>query len=180
MAANKSTVSAADLKNLKDFNKEAEQGKWIRRSNPNYAKLNIELEKFIDNARDIKNTLSDKKKIVSPKNIITEVKQKDTESFIEYFEMELKKVEKTKSYNFYRNSVSKLNNLKGYLKGEDLLFTEIDLNFLTNYEIHLREKGNCENTINTNLRLIRIFYYKAINEKELVLKNPFKIYIHEI
>jgi site-specific recombinase XerD len=169
-------ISSGVFVKIKDFNKEAEQGKWIRRSNPNYIKLNLELEKFITNVRDIKNTLSDKKKIVSPKNIITEVKQKDTESFIEYFEMELKKVEKTKSYNFYRNSVSKLNNLKGYLKGEDLLFTEIDFNFLTNYEIHLREKGNCENTINTNLRLIRIFYYKAINEKELVLKNPFKIY----
>jgi len=169
-------VSTSVFVKLKDFNNKAEYGKWIRRSNPYYAKLNNELEKFITNARDIKNTLSDKKKIVSPKNIITGVKHKDTESFIEYFEKELKKVEKTKSYNFYRNSVSKLNNLKGYLNGEDLLFTEIDLNFLTNYEIHLREKGNCDNTINTNLRLIRIFYYKAINELELVLKNPFKIY----
>lgn len=169
-------ISSGVFVKIKDFNKEAEHGKWIRRSNSNYTKLNNELENFIIKARDIKNTLSDHKKIVSPKNIITVVKYKDTESFIEYFEKELKIVEKTKSYNFYRNSVSKLNNLKGYLKGKDLLLSEIDLNFLTSYEIHLREKGNCENTINTNLRLIRIYYYKAIDEKELVLKNPFKKY----
>ena len=46
-------ISSGVFVKIKDFNKEAEQGKWIRRSNPNYTKLNLELEKFINNANGL-------------------------------------------------------------------------------------------------------------------------------
>jgi site-specific recombinase XerD len=165
----------------KDFNKKAEAGKWIRRSNPEYASLNETLSKKIKQAKEAENKLSNNNQVATAKNIISEVKHKESGSFIKYYESALNNVEKTASYNFHKNALSKLNNLKGFLQGKDLLISEIDSDFLTNYEIHLEKKGNSDNTINSNIKLLRIFYYKAIKDKKktnknLMINNPFEDY----
>jgi integrase len=62
------------------------------------------------------------------------------------------------------------------LKGKDLLFTDIDLSFLKEYETAMRKEGKATNTIYTNLKTIRIFFYRALKEKKLNIYNPFKDY----
>lgn len=167
-------ISTGVFVHQNDFNKKADIGKWIRRSNPKYATLNEELEKFIQDAKDAKLNLEKNKQVVTVKNIISQVKHKNTDSFIEFYETSLENVLLTRSYNFYKNSVSKLKNLKAFLNGNDLLFSEVDYEFLSKYEEHLYGKGNAKNTVFTNLKTIRIYFYRAVKEKKLAVYNPFK------
>lgn len=162
----------------KHFNKNAEPGKWIRKTNPEFAVLNDELEELIKDARKAKGVLQSKRQTVSKENIISLMKEVNTDSFISYWEAELPIIKEAKSIDFYRNCKSKLNNLKVYLNGKDLLFTGIDAKFLKGYEAHMKKKGNSHNTIVTNLKMIRIIFYYAIKDKDkkLNVQNPFAEY----
>jgi site-specific recombinase XerD len=169
-------ISTGIFINPKDFNPKADYGKWIRRSNPKHAKYNEDLETFISKAKEAKTNIEVSKKQITANSIISELKNTNTDSFIVFYEEELKKVYYTNSYNFYKNSLSKLENLRKYLKGKDLLFTDIDLSFLKEYETAMRKEGKATNTIYTNLKTIRIFFYRALKEKKLNIYNPFKDY----
>ncbi len=159
---------------FKDFNKKADSGKWIRKSNSRFNQLNSELDSKINELKDAKTKLQRNIAVVTSKQIIAEAKQKNTDSFIEYWENILPVVRETKSYNFFKNSVSKLKNLNEFLKGRDLLFTDLNYEFLTRYQAYMIKKGSSINTIYTNLKTIRIYFYRAVKEKRLQVYNPFK------
>lgn len=162
---------------FKDFNKKADAGKWIRKTNPRHVKLNEELESKINELKDAKTKLLKNIAVVTSKQIIAEAKHKNTDSFIDYWEGILPVIKQSKSYNFYKNSVSKLKNLNQFLKGKDLLFTEVDYAFLSRYEAYMKKKGSAKNTIYTNLKTIRIYFYRAIKEKRLQVFNPFNDFV---
>ena len=67
-----------------------------------------------------------------------------------------------------------MNKLKEYLEGEDLVFQEVNLDFLSQFQDFLVEKGNNSNTIHNNFTAFRTIYYKAIEEgKVKQVHNPF-------
>lgn len=162
------------------FNKKADFGKWIRRSNPDYSKLNSDLEKKIKEAKE---ALSNTNKTInnpSLSRIISEIRFKDTGSFIDYFEEKLVQFKNTKSISYHKHLTSKLNNLKEFLNKQDLLFTELNVSFLNRFEAYLmdskRDKGALNsNSAISNLRAIRTILYEAIKEERYEGKNPFYV-----
>jgi integrase/recombinase XerD len=164
----------------KDFNKNASEGKWIRKSNPKHLKLNTDLDEFIEDAKKAKKVLKNNNQTISKDKIASMLNEEDskihTDSFIEYWKAILPKIHNAKSVEFHRNCESKLNKLIKYLgEGKDLLFTELDTKFLNKYESYMKQKGNNLNTIATNLKMIRIVYNMALGiskkKRNLDLKN---------
>jgi integrase len=155
----------------KDFNKKAESGKWIRRTNPEYVNLNKKLADKITEAKDAESKLEKNNQPATAKRIISEVRNKNTDSFIGYFKEKVAQFKLTRSIGYYKHLNSKLNNLEAYQK--EILFTEITVSFLNSYEAHLTEQGLNENSITSNLRAIRTILYKSYSEDRFEGPNPF-------
>lgn len=70
-----------------------------------------------------------------------------------------------------------LNSLSKYCSPQKLLFIDIDVKFLTDYEMHLRSIGNKDNTIFNRLKTLKAAYNKAIKEKIIKKEyTPFEEY----
>ena len=60
-------------------------------------------------------------------------------------------------------------------KSLDISFLEINLQFLNEFEIFLKKKGNVSNTIATKFSVLKAVYNKAIEDKIFICReNPFK------
>ncbi len=53
--------------------------------------------------------------------------------------------------------------MKDFKANEDLIFVDIDVKFLENFQAFLKSKGNSQTTIHSNFRSIRAWFYKAID-----------------
>ena len=69
------------------------------------------------------------------------------------------------NWKIYNSSFSSLKNFTN--DKLDLLFSEIDVHWLNNYEQWLRKKGNKDTTISIHFRTLRAVYNKAIAAKSL-------------
>jgi len=156
-----------------DFNKKAEYGKWIRKSNPDHKRLNNQLEEKIQEAKEALNSLEKENKSASAKSIISKVKEENAESLLKYFEAKLILFFQTKSVGYYKHLKSKLNNLSEYLKGKDILFSEVNVTFLNEYESYLLQRGLNKNSTASNLKAIRTIINEAIKEDIYTGQSPF-------
>ena len=88
----------------------------------------------------------------------------------------LKMAHKIGNANSYRDSK---NSLKGFTKSKNLLFSDIDIRFLNQYETYLRGKNLADTSIAAYMRSLRALYNKAINEdivkRDYYPFNKFKI-----
>jgi len=165
-----------------DFNKKAEFGKWIRRSNSKYQKLNQVLKEKISEAEEIHNQFEKNNQSISASNIVKAIKTgntESTESFIKFYEDRLSKYYDSHSASYYKNVKAKLKKLKLYLKEikvTDLLFKEINVKFLKDYEHYLLKEGLKENSRIDHFKKIRSVLYEAMEEDLYEGKNPFKGY----
>jgi integrase len=164
-------ISTGIFLKFDEFNKEADYGKWIRKSNPNHKKLNSDIEDFIEKAKKASKTIEKNNQIVSAKSIINEVNNKNTGSFTDYFKAKLEIYLTTNSAGYYKHLKSKLNNLNEF--NSNILFTELNVSLLNKYEVHLKKKGLNDNSVTSNLRAIRTILYEAIKEDLFEGKNPF-------
>jgi integrase len=103
--------------------------------------------------------------------------QKDrlpTQSFLAYADniaRQFSKAGKERSWLKYDRVIGKL---RKFLDSTDLLFHQITVGFLREYETCLRSLGNGDSTVNTDLRTIRAILYRAMDEGLFPQeKNPF-------
>jgi len=163
-----------------DFNKKAEFGKWIRRSNPDYQKLNNSLKAKIKEAEDSLYKIQENKQSPTASNIVAGIKTSFTNSFIDFYEEKLKDFETTKSISYHKHLTSKLNNLKEYIGTNELMISDVNVSFLNKYEAYLMSNKRANGPLNgnsaiSNLRAIRTIMYKAIEEDNFEIKNPFAV-----
>ncbi len=82
--------------------------------------------------------------------------------------------------NFYtfarkvRKDEKELNRIINFAK-EDVMLSDIDVNFLRNYERHERDRGMAQNTINTSFKYLRRILNQAVSEG-LIGKSPLESY----
>lgn len=75
-----------------------------------------------------------------------------------------------------QNYISVLKRLQNYIKTSSLLFTDITVDFLNQYDTYLIKEGIKRNTINFHFKIIRSVIYKAMNESQPLMtkdQNPF-------
>lgn len=65
-----------------------------------------------------------------------------------------------------------INKLVEYLKGKDLIFPEVNYDFLKAYERHLKNIGNGTNTIHANMKTLRAIYNEAIRGRHYRPSDP--------
>lgn len=156
-----------------DFNKRADYGKWIRKSNIKHKSLNASLEKFIDKHKQAKSEIENSKQQPTARSIINAVKHRNTISFTAYYKEKLEYYKATTSPSYYWHLQSKFNNLQTFQK--DILFAEIDVAFLNKYEAYMKgDKKLSDNSVTSNLRAIRTILYNAYAEDVYEGKNPFR------
>lgn len=159
-----------------EFNKKTKTGAWIRQSNPDYSSLNKQLERKIKEAKANFNNLEEKKQSLSLHSIKQKIINPNTShSFFKFAEDQLEyyKTSTKYSYSFVKhfNSIF-FNKLKPFAESKginDLLFSDLTLAFLKQYESFLatkppKGKGNSTNTIHKNMGFIKALYNDAVEE----------------
>ncbi len=104
------------------------------------------------------------------------LKYQEAENFIEYGKKFAQLMLERKSVRTSKNFTSVLKRITEFQTGRVLLFSDIDVNFLTSYQSFLLNGGVKINTANYHLKTIRSILYKAMNENEPLIsrdKNPF-------
>lgn len=152
-----------------------EANKRVKGKYPNSARVNNTIAKKIAEAND--KVLELDGKAGGVKQIKKELSQKVTGSFVDYFNEYLGELERAQIAGTHRKSKSILKKLTDYNKQRDISFEELDLQFLKNYEKHLRKLGNSTNTIHANFRVIRMLLNRAVKEDVMLIQNnPFNKY----
>lgn len=158
-------------------NKSPQQGndgvyKYVLKSHPEHKLINQAIHDKINEIKEQIGSLT----VKTPENIRRAVKgDAKNNSFIAFYEQRVAYLKANpESYATWKSLNSKLNKLKAYLNGKDLLFDEIDHNFLNEYRKHLYGLGNGVNTVSRNLQDIGSILKQAIIQgKAKQEKNPF-------
>ncbi|RAJ90092.1 site-specific recombinase XerD [Larkinella arboricola] len=149
---------------LKDWNPNKKE---VRRIYKLHAVLNAKIESIKAEATQLKAEV----KNVTSAVIADNLKGKSSTFFFQYAYGYLD----NKPYNTARNVRTEINKFLEYVRDEKLLFADISVKTLTDYENWLRkQKGNSVNTISKGLSKIRTIFNQAVKEGILpIQENPF-------
>ena len=151
---------------------------WIRVGHPFSKRWNELIADKINEALTIKDDLAEG---ATQETISRAIKKREngklSESFLDFADAYLQKSNGLE-YNSYRGMKTSLNKFKEYLKQcecKDLLFAEINLSLIEEYERYLRnELKNNPNTIEKELSRIKRIINDAVRKDKMPFeKNPF-------
>ena len=92
------------------------------------------------------------------------------------FNAEIERLESLGKINSATKHKYALQVLNGY-KSVKTALEAIDLDYLKGLELHLRQRGNKDNSIATRFAIFKAIYNKAVKEGKVAVKqNPFSIY----
>lgn len=157
------------------------------RINPLAKRINSEIDKQVRKVLSAKDKLEANDEGLSSrklkKQVTSSIADYSDKSFIKYWERQNSLLEKNQSYGTLKTYKSILRQLKGdeeiegFLRGKDLAFEDITIDFLEEYKGYLKREGYSKNTIHNHLKTFRSILYKAIKEPGKNYfsqdKNPF-------
>jgi len=156
--------------------REAKFGKWINSKNRECKALNKKLEDKYNEGKKAFYDLEEKKQSLSLNSIKQRIQNPNfSHSFFKFAEDQLEyfKTSTKYSYSFVKhfNSIF-FNKLKPFAESkgfDDLLFSDLTLAFLKQFESYLttkppKGKGNTTNTIHKNMGFIQALYNDAVEE----------------
>lgn len=143
-----------------------EQAEKVKKSHPKYQHLNRLIRKKYDQIDDIIYEAERNKRQLSARQIMDKIKQsRKTISFFDFAEEHVAELERSKKFNRAISDRSKAKIIKDFTKGRDILFQEIDENFLKRFKVYLiNEKNNSERTVMNSYVFIRLLYNRAIRK----------------
>ena len=144
---------------------------------PNYVRLNNLIEIQKTKAQNYILNVVDGTKRYNPEKLKSAVTGKSGESFSAFANEYIESLGKQGKYRMYKRMKSIMKKLYDYA-GKDLKFTDINVEFLKDYEMHLREDcNNATNTILGNYKMIRKLFNDAIREDVISQEiYPFRKY----
>lgn len=144
------------------FNPKGKGSKYIRSSHPEHVRINAYLEEKILRAKDEVAKLEKDGKSITSEIIRTKILQPktcDVFVFGETLKTELLKQGSAGNFKKYRTII---NSLKDYVNKPELYFDEIDIDFLSKYQMFLKDQKNKQTTIHGYVGRIRSLFNKAI------------------
>lgn len=153
----------------------ADTGK-VKKPHPNMARANAFIASKVAEAEGVALDLQRESKFTSPVQIKNTIMGQSSESFLKYFSRYLGTLEKKGKISTLGKATAAYSKLKVFLGKSDLLFDEVTVTFLKQYEAYLRDDlGNSVNTIHSNLKIFRKLVNDAIRE-DLVspARDPFR------
>lgn len=141
-----------------------ERAEKVKKSHPKHQYLNRLIRKKYDQLDDIIYEAERVKKQLSAKQITDKIKgNKSSTSFFDLANEHVEDLEKSKKFNRAISDRSKAKMVKEFNKGKDLIFQEIDENFLRRFRNYLlNEKKNSERSVMNSYVLIRLLFNRAI------------------
>jgi integrase len=144
------------------FNPKGKGSKYIRSSHPDYVRINTYLQDRILLAKDVVAKLEKEGKAITPTIIRAKILQPKTFDlfvFGENLKTELLKQGNAGNYKKYRTII---NSLKEFVNKSELYFDEIDSDFLSRYQVFLKNEECKQTTIHGYVGRIRSLFNKAI------------------
>lgn len=147
----------------------------VKKSFPNSQRTNNFLAQKVAEGEGVALEMESNSKYVASQKIKETIMGKNSESFFKFAQRYIQETENNNKVASAKRAKSIIKKIKTYVTNQDLLFEEINVNWLRNYESYMRTKlGNATNTIHTNLKFIRKLIHDAIAEELLPIeKNPF-------
>jgi site-specific recombinase XerD len=143
----------------KDWDKER---KRVKKSHTNSTRLNNFISKKIVEIQDIAIEEETKDSSVNIKKIKKKLNDRVESDFYLFAERYFKRYDTEKSRGTHKGYKSAIQKLKDYLNNKELLFSEIDYQFLVDYRNHLKALGNNPNTRSKDLKRIRTIFNEAM------------------
>lgn len=150
----------------------------VKKSHPNSARMNNYIAQKLAEAQGHSLELEGKEKGGNSKSIIKAVIGQVSQSFLKYADKYIEELRHKAKTGTFDKAKAVIGKLKTYLGTNDLLFEEITVIWLKNYEMYLRTTlGNTTNTIHGNYKIIRRLINEAVSEEIMPFeKNPFLRY----
>jgi len=119
-----------------------------------------------------------KYKHISISSLKSKIKSKSTGKFFPYGNEYVKRYEDKKEFGSHRHYKTILKKFEDYIKNENFLFEELDVNLLRQYEQELRVKHkNSSSTVYSNMKFIKTIVLSYIKSGNMAFdKNPFSNY----
>ena len=136
----------------------------VKKSHPKHQYLNRLIRKKYDQVDDIIYEAERSRKLLSAKQITDKIREsKNHISFFDLANEHVEDLEKTKKFNRAISDRSKAKIIKQFCKGRDILFQEIDENFLRRLKNYLmNEKKNSQRSAMNYYVFIRLLFNRAI------------------
>lgn len=165
-----------------DFNPKANQDNWIRKGVPESKAWNETLVQFKEDAKKKYQELKKKKGATTSGKVAAAIQNENqSESFLEFAEDEVQKMLDAGKVGTWKNYNSLVNKLKAFQKKKDLLFVEIDADYISRFETFLHKLHNTrhpervlhQNTIHGSLKLFKHLINLACKLGKMPDGNPF-------
>lgn len=153
-----------------------EKNQKVRSKFPNSGRINQMLAKKISEVEDLKLQLDGKKGLGKAIKITSKKKEKsEKQSFTNFFREYVDQQKIDKKFGTLKKVKSILKKFEDYNDQKDILFADFTLDYLKEYENHLRKLGNSTNTIHANLKVFRMLFNKAVDLDLIQIQfNPFE------
>lgn len=178
-------TTPVEVEKRTDFNTKAANNKWIRKGVQDSMRLNDELSRIIEDARNRYLELQ-KSDGVSASTLADSIRSRDvSDSFITFTEKRIQEIYCAGGIRNAKQYTTLLNKIKKHRQGKDLLFSEITYSYLNSFKMFLEKQSNCmckdrrlhPNTIQALLTHFRALVNAAVRENKMAMsKNPFLIF----
>lgn len=136
--------------------------------------IELQVSKVIQAKQDISMTNQPQTSFIIKSKI--DAKYTAAENFLEYGKVQTQLLKDRAKVRTAKNYTSVLKRISEFMDGKPLLFSDLTVSFLSQYEAFLIKDGLMPNTVAYHFRTIRCILYKAMNETDPLFpqeRNPF-------
>jgi len=159
------------------FNPNGKKSNYIRSNHPDYKWLNDKLDDKIKQAKEIVANRDKKGQPINGTIIRDLLSRSSSFDFIQFLVEHIKNLNDNKQFSTAEKYHAGLKSLKDFTGRNELLFEEINLDFINSYEKYLLDKKKARSTIHGLLKNIKALFNKAIQKGKVDPGlSPFNIY----
>lgn len=155
-----------------------EEKQQVRKSHPNSTEKNLQIKKAITDCEEMAfNTVRTNAEF-GVNQIRNSIHEKASSDFFKFVDFQLDKLEENGSISLYYKDKAIMKKFEVFLKGRKLPINKFTSGLIEKYRIYLStEKGNCHNTIITNMKRLAKYLRAAYKKHKLNMSLfPFNDY----
>jgi integrase/recombinase XerD len=152
-----------------------EKERKVKRGHPNSVRVNHMIAQRVAEIQAKALDWELNHKSIRNKNLRKELTTVSQASFTEYFDAYIQRLLAGRKMGTHDKALAVYSKLHAYTKSDNILFQDIDLEFLKRYDNYLSDVlGNRVNTIHSNLKMLRKLFNDAVREELIAYQtNPF-------
>ena len=159
------------------FNPNGKKSNYIRSSHPDSKWLNDKLDEKVIQAKDFVAEREKKGETITASIIQNLLSKPTSKDFFSFLENHVKTLNKNNQISTAEKYHAGLESLKLFTGKSELMFDEINLNFLSSYEASLKKEGKAQTTIHGLIKNIKALFNKAIQQGIIDQSlSPFNVY----